>query len=237
MAVRRSNTRPAPRRGLTLIESTLSVVIVAVMLVAALRTLGSTARANDIQLRQQTAARLAHELMAEIIPSRYEEPWNIATLVIDDGLGGIINLDPSEKLSVPGFGLETDEDDGSTRSRFDDVDDFHGWSSSPPEDKDGTAVLNALGWTRSVTVTYANPVTLAPTAIDTGIKRVTVTVTDPRGVDTSLVALRSEASTYDAQPVDDEQYVRSIGVDLQIGADGASMVNRSAHLLNHVMIE
>lgn len=230
MAMNRGGTS----NGLTLVESVLSIIIVGIMLVAALRTLGATALAKNIQYHQQTAARLAHELMAEIIPTDYEEPGARSTIILESGAGTTVSLDPSEGITTTKFGTETGESLGGTRQHFDDVDDYNGWSSSPPQTVTGATIANTTGWSRAVVVTWVQPATLAVSGVDTGLKLITVTVTDPRGVETTLVSLRSRASSIDIEPVDAKELVRTVGIDFQLGAEDEGRVNRSVHLLNQV---
>jgi hypothetical protein len=57
------------------------------------------------------------------------------------------------------------------------VDDFNGWSESPPKDRDGTAMSELSGWTRSVAVVWVSSANLSTVSVtETGVKRVTVTV-------------------------------------------------------------
>jgi hypothetical protein len=75
------------------------------------------------------------------------------------------------------FGLESGESTGN-RSLFDDVDDYVGWTSSPPVNRSGIAIPGMTGWTHTVSVAWADPVTLGNTnSINTGLKKITVTAT------------------------------------------------------------
>ena len=65
---------------------------------------------------------------------------------------------------------------GETRANYDDVDDYNGWTASPPELSDGTA-LSLGGYTRSakiIHVVFDDPTTESGSY--TGMKRITVTV-------------------------------------------------------------
>ena len=196
-------------RGFTLIESVISIVIVGVMLVAALNTLGATARARQVQANRGGGLGLARDLMTEILAARYEEP-----------------VDP------PVFGRETSES-ANARGNWDDVDDYDGWSRSPPKSKNGPPVPDAAGWQRQVTVTYADPATLAPTGqvVDTGLKLITVTATAPNGEQTVLTGLRSRYGAGERAPAVDDTFVTWVGVELQVGPDtprtseGTSLLN------------
>ncbi len=112
--------------GITLIEAVLSTLVVSIMMVSVLQTLGSAAVADRVLAVQRIGPALTSQLMAEISAAGYEDP------------GG-----------SPVFGRENGERRGS-RKKYDDVDDYHGWSSSPVEDKDGSAISGLSGWTRAV---------------------------------------------------------------------------------------
>jgi len=168
------HTRPmhAFRRGLSLVEVAISIVIVGGVLTASLTTV---AHSKMGLLNMGHGARgilLAQQLMTEILQTEYEEP--------DD---------------TPGWGRESSES-GGDRAERDDVDDYDGWSSSPPEYKDGTEIPNLDGWERQVTVRWVQPSDLTQTAIsDTGIKRITVTVTHDGVPVADLTAIRTGAAS------------------------------------------
>jgi len=211
MANASTNDRPCPREGFTLIEATISIVILAVMVVMALNTLGSSARSKRIQASLSKGPALAAQLMTEVLQGHYEEPNDTAT-----------------------FGPEPSET-GGTRAAFDDVDDYHNWSATPPQDPDGTAISDLAGWRRSVTVAYANPNN--PTATvgnDRGLKLITVTVTSSAGEQSTLTALRSNVSTYDQSVEAETTFVSWVGVELQLGGDADARVRTGVNLLNQL---
>lgn len=141
-------------RGFTLVEAILATIIVAVMFVAALNTVGAS-RLTQYQAAQVSRARLLAELLtAEILRQAYKDP---------DG--------------TPVFGRESNEA-AAPRTGWDDVDDYHGLSDTPPVAKDGTALINASGWKRTVTVQWVDPADATQVrTTETGVKRITVTVT------------------------------------------------------------
>jgi len=123
-------------------------------LVVALNSVGSATLKQLNNAEQSRAHHLARGLMAEIIGLDYQDP---------DG--------------TPGFGPESGEDKPGTRANFDDVDDYHGWKASPPEENDGTPLADFAGWLRGVIVEYVSPDDLTRVAgTDKGVKRVTVIV-------------------------------------------------------------
>jgi hypothetical protein len=149
--------------------------------------------------------------MTEILQGHYEEPNDTVT-----------------------FGPEPSET-GGTRAAFDDVDDYHNWSATPPQDPDGTAISDLAGWQRSVTVAYANPNNpKATVGDDRGLKLITVTVTSSAGEQSTLTALRSNVSGYDQSVAEETTFVSWVGVELQIGSDAGARVRTGVNLLNQL---
>lgn len=145
----------------------MSILIVGLMLVAALNTVGASKFSQVHNAEQALGPMLAQSLMSEILNQSYEEP--AATLA---------------------FGLE--REDASVRTDWDDVDDYHGWSASPPQGRDGTVLSDTAGWGRAVAVTWADTADLDSTAASpSGIKRIDVTVTHNGRTVTTLSSLRT----------------------------------------------
>jgi len=191
----------------------ISMVIIGTMLVMVLNTLGSSVRGKEIRQAKSRGPALAQQLMAEVLQAHYEDPDEAAV-----------------------FGREASEV-GTTRNSFDDVDDYHNWSSAPQEN-DGTAIANVSGWTRSVTVRYVQPADLTTVSgTDQGIKRITVTVTDPHDQETNLVAIRSNLGTADQAPVRETTFVTWAGVELQIGTESNDRVISGTNILNKVVAD
>ena len=158
------------RRAASLVEVAMASLLVGVLLVAALNSVGARLRHQAMLTDRQHAHLLAEELLAEVLQHRYE--------------------DPDE---APVFGVESSES-GGTRAPFDDVDDYHSWDQSPPQDRAGTPMTNGSRWRRTVSVEYvlANDMTTT-SGSDQGIKRVTVTVFLDDEPIVSVVGIRSRA--------------------------------------------
>ncbi len=203
-----NKSSPTAGRGFTLIEATIAIVIVSVMLVTSLHTFGSLARGRQIVAERYSAAGLASQLISEIVLNSYDEP--------------------NETFA---FGPEASET-GGTRVNFDDVDDYHGWTASPPQENDGTAISGLTDWQRSVTVQYVSatdPNTASGT--DQGLKQITVTVTHPDGPLASMTCLQTSSGRgKTVGPQTD--YVKWVGVELQIGPNGRTRVDFGTNLLN-----
>lgn len=157
-------------RAFSLAETAVSTIVVGVMLVAALNTVGAS-RVSQRKTGDRTRGMLlAQQMMTEILQQHYEEPG-----------GG-------------GFGLNGGEAGDGSRSLWDDVDDYDGWSASPPERKNGTVMANFGGWERNVSVDRVKPDDLqSPTGTERGVKRITVIVKRNNVPVASLVAIRTIA--------------------------------------------
>mgnify|MGYP002624844981 CR=1 FL=1 len=161
----------ASRRGLSLVETTIAVLLLGLTLVAALQSVGATAKSQIIHKRRAQAVALADALLAEIAQLPYEDPT--------DGGASI--------------GLDTGESAGD-RTTFDDIDDYEGWSGDPPVDADGNAIDGASAFRREVKVKWkslTNP--NANSAGDQGLKEIEVKVYVNNDLMVSLTALRSRA--------------------------------------------
>jgi type II secretory pathway pseudopilin PulG len=159
---------PQSLRAFTLIEAVLSTVVVAVMFVVALNTVGAS-RVTQYKAALVSQGRmLAESLMAEILQQAYQEPGT--TYV---------------------FGRESGELETS-RAAYDDVDDYQGWSQSPPVAKDGTALPNSANWRWTVTVVWVDPQDPAQvSATETGAKRITVVAAFKNVTQATVVALKA----------------------------------------------
>ncbi len=164
-------TRPMPsaRRAITLVESVISIMLVGVLMVSALDTVGA-ARLGQLKTGdRREGGFLAAQLMAEILEKEYREPGSkAASLGRDSG------------------------ESGSTRTLYDDVDDYHLWSASPPQDAAGVVIPGMTGWSRYVTVDWV--LLSDPQVIqggNTDLKRITVAVEHDNRVVAKLVALKS----------------------------------------------
>lgn len=161
----------AGRRGFTLIETMVSIVIVSVMYAAALHTVGATRVAEALIADQRRGHELARQLMSEIIALPYRDP------VSDTGV----------------LGPRATEEAAGNRSLFNDVDDYDNWTEQPPQLKEGTKLTGLDDWERTVKVVWIDPDNLDNTrSTETGLKRITVTVSRRDKVIATLHALKAD---------------------------------------------
>ena len=163
------------RWALSLAEAVISIAIIGVMLVAALNTVGASQTTQKKMSDRSRGVLLAQDLMSEILQQHYEDPG----------------------LSAGSFGLAGAKIGDGSRTLWDDVDDYDGWSASPPQEKDGTEITGFDGWRRSVAVEWVDQLDVAAErGSDTGVKRITVSVTLDDAPLATLVALRTNAFQY-----------------------------------------
>jgi MSHA pilin protein MshD len=160
------------RSGFAMVEAMLASVIMAVAVAAALSTACSTATYQLRSAQHARAGALADDLVSEIMYQAYQDPvYPTTTLGPDTG----------ERTTL--------------RADWNDCDDYNGWTESPLQNKDGSAIANTTGWTRSVVVnwvTVADPTVTSTT--ETGVKRIVVTVTNGSGAKVVRTFLRTNHS-------------------------------------------
>lgn len=157
------------RRGFTMIEGVVSTIIVGVMMVAAMRTVAASRVVQFRTAERAQASMLAQELLTEIMGKAYEDSVS------------------------PVFGLEGGEP-ASPRAGFDDVDDYNGWKEDPVADAFGAAAAGLGTWSREVVVARVTPANVTTTsALDTGAKRVSVTVLHRASPVMTIHAVRTRA--------------------------------------------
>jgi MSHA pilin protein MshD len=161
---------PTIRRGFTLVEAVVSLVIVSVMFTAAMTTAAAARVREQKAIDRQKGLFLAQSLMSEILDKPYQDPGALPILGLE--LGDILGL----------------------RSSYNDVDDYDGLTEAPPKDSSGAPMAGYQRWSRSVTVQWVTPGALNTTSLtETNLKRVTVTVKKNGLTVVELCALRSKA--------------------------------------------
>jgi len=156
------------RRGFSMVEAVFCVVLVSGLVVVSLDTLGASKMAQKNLGDRAVGQLLASSLMSEILNLSYEDPND-----------------------APLFGLELLENP-LTRWLFDDVDDYSSWTASPPQNRDGTVIPGLTGWAQTVQVVHVDPADFSVQKItDSGVKRITVTITHNNVVVATLVAVKT----------------------------------------------
>ena len=157
--------------GFSVIEVAMSSLLVGVVLVASLQVTGQALVVQRDRANMSTGVFLAEGLLGEILLLPYMEPG----------------------LTSSAIQLETGEL-ANNRSTFDDVDDYHNYSESPPKSPENIPLIGFDGWERLVQVRWVNPDNLNQArAAESGVKRVTVEVRRNGQLLATAMGIRSNA--------------------------------------------
>lgn len=119
------------------------------------------------------------------------------------------------------YSLPAGMTDGSTRQTWILIDDYNGLTENPPLSQAGAALAGYTGWQRTATVQFVLATLPGTTSLlDTGLKRITVTVTPPTGVPVTLVGLRSSSGPYERKPATSGSFTSWIDVNVDAGTIG-----------------
>ena len=186
-----------------------ATLLVAVLVIGALHTVGTVYRIRRLNLDRIAGPAMAHELMSEILSLAYEDP---------EHPGSALGINPGE---VAG-----------NRTTYDDVDDYHGWSSGAVG-RDGVARTGYPGWSFMVSVARLNPTTLGTSTTDTGLKRVSILAFSPTGTMLQIVGLRARGGALQQTRPVAASVVSHVAVELRSG-NAVRPQYASATLSNHV---
>jgi len=190
---------PRFRHGSTMIEIVIATLLSGVVIVGALNVMGGATKTRIAIATHAEGPALACELLAEIMSQSYEDPEA-------PGTGGFF-----------GVGKESGE---TSRSTFDDVDDYLMYSESPPLDSNDLPMAQYPGWTRAVSWTYRKQSDGSFSFTPTGLTRIMVTVTAPEGAITKRYGFRWKEGALEQTSAIDTEIVTWVGAELQIGTHG-----------------
>lgn len=192
------------RLGLSLIEVVVSTVIVAFIISASLQTVATAVSTRTRTTELQLGPSLARDLLSELLQKPYSDPDTASS----------------------GIGLDSGES-SSNRLAFDDLDDFHGWSSNSPVAADGSALPIGAGWQRQVSVVFLDPADMSTTGTDLGLKSITVTVVAPSGDSTVVQTLRSRMGANERPTHADRDIVTGASTNISLTSGVTAEVSRT----------
>lgn len=149
-------------RGFILIEASITGIVLSLALVALVPLFILSMRANAASTKVATAVHLSRELLEEVGLRRWDQATPSPAAHIASG--GAIGVDAGENAA--------------DKRTFDDIDDFDGWTESPPQDPVMRPWTEFSGFTRTVSVRYVDS-SFAATAARTELKQVTVCTSAP----------------------------------------------------------
>jgi len=170
MPKRVSNRGRGARRagGFTLLEALFAASVLAVVVAAVTQSIVAGQMQTYDAMHSARAVALTEAMMEEILVLPYDDPEG----------GVVIGPDAGE----------------TTRQQFDDIDDYHGWSASPPQTRDGDPIPAFPGWSRRVAVEWVeHDDPTVPTGAAGPTKRIRVVVERPGGEWHQRLARRSES--------------------------------------------
>lgn len=128
---RTNRLRIRPARGFSQIEVAASTALLSVLMVATMASIAASRNRATAEMNRLQGQLLATELLTEIL-----------SLPACDPQSG-----PPATL-----GRESGETNGDIRTNWDDVDDYHNLSESPPKDRSGTDISGFSSWTRTTVI-------------------------------------------------------------------------------------
>ena len=172
-----------PEAGFTLIELVITIVIMGFVATIMIPFIQSITHSPDPMIRQQAIA-LGQALMDEILAKRWDEKTPLGGGPIRSGESGIGVTRAGQVLdgADPLTAIATEE---GSRTNYDDIDDYHGWSKTDTFMDQTMSAFTMTGFTREVTVDYipSNSPTIdqntAPAGGTTDTKRIIVKVISP----------------------------------------------------------
>jgi type II secretory pathway pseudopilin PulG len=162
--------RARDNRGVTLVETVIATVIVALLGGAVMSAARAVLTVDDEARRSWQAGELGLALLEEIAALPFDDPQTGEAM----------------------FGPETGEwTADQTRALFDDVDDYDGWDGFQPlQQKDGTPI-DLPQYRRAVSVDYVDPSDFRVTPVyATDYKKITVTVLENNAIVARFVTVR-----------------------------------------------
>ena len=165
------------QEGFTLVEVVIVIVLVGAMMAGMTALFMNNVGSSHRPYLRQKALAVANAFMDEII----RKQWNEASPLG----GGCVNAGVSCGSGPTAVAIGTD---GESRSFYDDVDDYHGLTQSPPQDSAGVNMPGYSGYTVGVSVVQPGASWNSIPAAD--VRLITVTVTSSSNETITISAYR-----------------------------------------------
>ena len=162
------------KNGVTLIEVSVSTLLVATMLLTSITASSNLMRTNRESSNSTLGQELCQRFLDEITSQFFDDPQSSGT-----------------------FGVESGEN-LSNRQTLDDVDDYHGYQSSSLTYRNGSAMPDSQGWSVAIIVDRCEAITAGIQLSNSnvsGLRRIQVTCTSLNGQQVTSCALVSNAPT------------------------------------------
>jgi Tfp pilus assembly protein PilV len=201
------------RAGVSLIEAVISALLVGSLAVTSLQATQAILRAQRELNHQRQAYALCEQFLTEVLQARYSP----AKVSEDGAESDVVEMDalPTNEIEVLS---------NPSRSSLLYLDQFHGRLESPPQNRDGSVMTGfGRGWKVAIDVQRFKPTqSPAATAEDLGLKRVSVTVTDPTGTQITLNSFRARLGCNERTPSQPCEFIQSVGLSLRLQGDSVN---------------
>lgn len=201
------------QKGFTLIEVLVFIIVVSIGLTGIVTLYTTNIKNSAAPLIRERTLIIAHAYMDEIISKQWDENSPLGGGCVDTDGDPAITTDSCTQycsaftdtqcerskctLTSPGnceapalISSALGPEEGTTnRPLWDDIDDYAGYSSSPPQTLDGSSLPSYTGYTASVSVTQPASSWQGIPAVD--VRRISVTVSNPLGESLTLVSYRT----------------------------------------------
>jgi len=173
-------TKIARRRGMSLVEVSVSTLLVGLVLVTSMRSTALVLRSGDSQQLQQQLQLEAYNLIEEVVGLAYQE---------------------AETATRPSSGTDATAVRATTTAAKDRdlwvvIDDAHGWSTKELTTRSGDRLPIRQSVTAKIEVFFVEPNTLKTISEDLGLKRVQVVLGTAGGIDASAIAYAARSADW-----------------------------------------
>ena len=152
-------------KGFSLIEITISMLMISVLFVASMQTVAWSKKTSHIGMQEDIAQNLAQDLMSEVLMQDYR-----------DKIYYRYNTNVTEQ----------------SRANYRSIIDYHNYAEAQIKDKAGNIRTELPGWGRKVIVQFYDPELKKVCADDKGIRKITVFVAFNSVVVDKLVGFRND---------------------------------------------
>lgn len=184
--------------GVTLVELIIAIVIISIAVVAILQSLGQQTLRNVDPMLQSQAQLLAKQFLDEVKSKSFFDPSADPRLVP--------NLTAAQLITSIADQAQRNAD-ATNRLTWNNLYEYHSYNDSEVRNADGTAIPELSGYSVTISVDISEGLSMgsAPNALiniascPATLALITVTVTDPRGQQTSLQGYRTrywDATSY-----------------------------------------
>lgn len=172
-------TKVARRRGMSLVEVSVSTLLVGLVLVTSMRSAAFVLRSGESQQLQQQLQLEAYYLVEEVVGLAYQA-----------------ETDTSSSSGTDATAVRSTSTAIKSREQWVVIDDAHGWSTKELTTRNGDRLPIQQPATAKIEVCFVEPNTLKPVSEDSGLKRVQVVLETTGGIGASAIAYTARSADW-----------------------------------------